>query len=99
MTDSQELLDKPATLPVPQTVADWQQVSLKVFNQILADRYMGLMSRMGELTTDEPQEFHDLMELNECEEARSPAFTIGLEQAETFDIRMRDVKNVKVKRL
>lgn len=47
--------------------------SSKTLNQ-----YMGLMSRTAELTGNQRQEFHDLMELNERENARSPAFTVEL---------------------
>ena len=42
-------------------------------------RYMALMSRVSELTVEECQEFHDLMELNEAECALSPAFTVRLD--------------------
>ena len=90
MTDSQQLLDQPVTFHgleqllyqpvafhIPEIIVDRLPTSSKVFDQSMHNRYMGLMSRMVELTADERQEFHDLMELNENENAHSPSFTGG----------------------
>jgi hypothetical protein len=91
MADSQQLLDQPVTfhglqqllyeavaLHTPEIVVDRQPTSSKIFDQSIHNPYMGLMSRIVELTADERQEFHDLMELNENENAHSPPYTVGL---------------------
>jgi hypothetical protein len=87
MTDAAQLLDEPVALrpfqqgpphPLgiagPEAIAGLLSTSTE-FNQV---RYMGSMSRVSELTVEECQEFHDLMELNEAECALSPPFTVGL---------------------
>jgi len=89
MTDSQQLLDQPVafhgqeqlidqplTFHAPETVADWQPTNSNQFTESMGNRYMGLMSQIGEFTADKRQEFHDLMELNENQNALSPAFTV-----------------------
>jgi len=88
MTDAALLLDEPVTLSpfhqaftlaAPEGNAGLPPTSTTPteFNHV---RYMGLMSRVSELTFEESQEFHDLMELNEAECALSPAFTVGLDR-------------------